>query len=272
MSPRQSQDNFYVTLSTIVVIHLIGELVPPPVNNNNTGVKIREFAENLKNNGGFPMNHDYLINTISGIALLLVAGTAQAALIGRLETSPGSGVFQAYYDDQLGITWAQNADTANGALLYANANDFVSNYSIDGIDEWRLPSADVNGDTTIENCATAMEAACKDNEMGYMFYYNIGADQFTNPFVTGDPAVLALFPEFMANFYWSGTVVSATTAAHFNFNNGSNGESSFLLNSALFIWAVHDGDVGAIPLPAAVWLFVSGLAGLIGVCRYRMAT
>ena len=83
--------------------------------------------------------------------------------------------------------------------------------------------------------------------------------------------MLALFPEFMANFYWSGAVVSATTAAHFNFNNGSNGESSFLLNSALFIWAVHDGDVGVIPVPAAIWLSGSGLLALVGISRYRKA-
>ncbi len=36
-----------------------------------------------------------------------------------------------------------------------------------------------------------------------------------------------------------------------------------------FAWAVHNGDVAAIPVPAAVWLFGSGLLGLIGVARNK---
>jgi hypothetical protein len=43
-------------------------------------------------------------------------------------------------------------------------------------------------------------------------------------------------------------------------------------------WAVHDGnpyqDVNpnaVVPLPAAVWLFGSGLLGLIGIARRRNA-
>ena len=34
-------------------------------------------------------------------------------------------------------------------------------------------------------------------------------------------------------------------------------------------WAVHSGDV--IPIPAAVWLFGSGLLGLVGVARRKSA-
>jgi hypothetical protein len=40
------------------------------------------------------------------------------------------------------------------------------------------------------------------------------------------------------------------------------------LNNAYsdYVWAVHSGDVGAstVPVPAAVWLFGSGLLGLTG--------
>ena len=37
-------------------------------------------------------------------------GTWETTLQGRLETAPGSGVFQAYYDTHLDITWAANAN------------------------------------------------------------------------------------------------------------------------------------------------------------------
>ncbi len=38
-----------------------------------------------------------------------------------------------------------------------------------------------------------------------------------------------------------------------------------------YAWAVRDGDVGAVPVPAAVWLFGSGLIGLLGVARRKRA-
>jgi ABC-type Fe3+-hydroxamate transport system substrate-binding protein len=36
-----------------------------------------------------------------------------------------------------------------------------------------------------------------------------------------------------------------------------------------YSWAVHDGNV--VPVPAAVWLFGSGLPGLIGISRRKRA-
>ena len=40
-----------------------------------------------------------------------------------------------------------------------------------------------------------------------------------------------------------------------------------------YAWAVHDGDVGAavVPLPAAAWLFGTGLLGLIDMARKKVA-
>ena len=32
-----------------------------------------------------------------------------------------------------------------------------------------------------------------------------------------------------------------------------------------FAWAVHDGRVSSIPVPAAIYLFGSGLVGLVGL-------
>jgi len=36
-------------------------------------------------------------------------------------------------------------------------------------------------------------------------------------------------------------------------------------------WAVADGDINAVPVPAAVWLFGSGFLGLVGVARRKKA-
>jgi hypothetical protein len=39
----------------------------------------------------------------------------------------------------------------------------------------------------------------------------------------------------------------------------------------LYAWAVRDGDVAvsAVPIPATIWLFSSGLIGLIGFARRK---
>jgi hypothetical protein len=37
------------------------------------------------------------------------------------------------------------------------------------------------------------------------------------------------------------------------------------------VWAVHDGDIGAVPIPAALWLFGSGLLGLVGMAKRKAA-
>jgi hypothetical protein len=41
------------------------------------------------------------------------------------------------------------------------------------------------------------------------------------------------------------------------------------VNLNAYAWAVHEGNIGAVPIPAAVWLFGSGLIGLIGAARRK---
>ena len=36
-----------------------------------------------------------------------------------------------------------------------------------------------------------------------------------------------------------------------------------------YAWAVQSGDISAVPIPAAIWLFSSGLIGLIGLARRK---
>ena len=57
-----------------------------------------------------------------------------------------------------------------------------------------------------------------------------------------------------------------------NRNEGVQGTTNKTYGA--YAWAVHDGDVAAlssVPVPAAVWLFGSGLFGLLGFARRKKA-
>ena len=64
--------------------------------------------------------------------------------------------------------------------------------------------------------------------------------------------------------YWSGSEFNSSSPWVFRFLNGNR-------NASNYAWAVRSGDVSAVPVPAAVWLFGSGLTGLIGVARRKKA-
>lgn len=91
--------------------------------------------------------------------ITVVATPAHATLIDR-----GNGLI---YDDVLDITWTQIADLVT-ELTWDDAVAFADALEFGGFDDWRLPSMDVNGDTTVVECNIVSEADCRDNELGYM--------------------------------------------------------------------------------------------------------
>lgn len=198
---------------------------------------------------------------ILGILLLLVFASvsAQAALIDR-----GGGFI---YDSDQDITWTQNANI-NGQEFWDYQVAWAAGLSIyDSVrdvtwSDWRLASMDVNGDDTIIDCSSATELACRDNEYGYLFeQYGVSS------------STPGLFTNVQLGNYWSGTEVYAPSslarprAWNFTFGNGSQGWSN--QGDYLYGWAVRPGDVSAVPVPAAVWLFGSALMGLLGMRRVR---
>lgn len=52
-----------------------------------------------------------------------------------------SGVFLAYYDTVLDITWAADANI-NGRVLWDNQVAWAAGLTLGGVSGWRLPTAD----------------------------------------------------------------------------------------------------------------------------------
>ncbi|NCF63588.1 MAG: DUF1566 domain-containing protein [Gammaproteobacteria bacterium] len=194
---------------------------------------------------------------ILGLLLLFVFASSDAALVSRLGG-------QAYYDDVLNITWTADANI-NGADDWDAQVAWAAALDINGVTGWRLPSIDVDGGG-IFDCATSTQAECTDNEYGHLFYY--GADTIKGNGNEIDPDVDASpFTDVQSDWYWSSTL-NGSLPYFFNFSEGTFTIAGKATNIAA--WAVKDGDVGVVPIPAAVWLFGSAL-GLLGWVRRKAA-
>jgi len=208
------------------------------------------------------MKKSRLLGVVCAVLFSFITMSANAAFIGRLETSPGSGVFQAYYDDQLDITWTANANI-NGFDTWYNHAAWAASLDIDGVTGWRLASMDVNGDDVVVLCTSDQEA-CKDNEYGHLFNYGAGT-VFGSGITHASPSP---FNHIQAGSYWSSTDYIDTDSA-WDFGLGSGDHHTGSKTFTDYAWAVHSGDVGAVPIPPALWLFGSGLLGLIGIARKK---
>ena len=205
-----------------------------------------------------------------GLISLGLASSADAALIGRLAATPGGTDYQAYYDTEADLTWLADANyaqtsgyDADGLMTWQAANDWAAQLTVGGISGWRLPTT-LQPDASCggQSGSVSYGYNCTGSELGNLFYNALGntAGSLTN---TGS------FSNVQSNYYWSATEYVLNTINAWDLYMG-NGYQNYNFKSVSFYgWAVQSGDVSAVPVPAAVWLFGSGLLGLIGVARRK---
>ncbi len=210
----------------------------------------------------------------------LVVGTvvtvsAEAALLGRLPATPGGTDYQAAYDDVLDITWVTDA-SLSGSGTWEEQLAWADGFSLGGAKDWRLASMSVSAGvptgttTSVVGCSSSTELACRDNELGYMYYYNLTPSGDTPPtdlntYLTGDQTVGDVTLTGIQARYWSGTEFDSERAWVFDFGFGIPGSviASYKYDN-YYGWAVRSGDIALVPVPPAVWLFATGLMGLVG--------
>ena len=222
-------------------------------------------------------------HTLALVGLSLITLSANAALYDR-----GNGLI---YDDVLDITWLQDANYAqssgydsDGRMTWIDAKAWAAQLSYGGYDDWRLPSARLMNPT---NPCHAWDGSCDrgphntTGELGHMFYNNLGnlASVDTNSssqtnygvtnssFTDSDSGASLSIVNFQNDVYWLSERYAPDTHNAWAFyafigNQTGNGH-----DGSGYSWAVRDGDVSSVPVPAAVWLFGSALLGLAGVKR-----
>ncbi|WP_084190988.1 Lcl domain-containing protein [Methylomarinum vadi] len=192
-----------------------------------------------------------LLGAISACFFMSIAQSAQSA-IAPLQIRLGGA---AYYDPNLNITWAADSNI-NGLMDWNAANTWAANLTISGVSDWRLPSADVNGDGAVVDCNGGGVTGCADNEMGFLYW--------EEGITTINPGP---FSDVRSGVYWIATESSSdlSRAWALGFNMGQLATNS--KTGSNYAWAVHDGDVSAVPVPAAAWLFGTAMVGMLGVAR-----
>lgn len=174
----------------------------------------------------------------------------------------------ATYDDMLDITWLTDADLS-GIGTWQEQLDWVAGLNTAnhlGFNDWRLASMSVSAGvptTSVVDCSSTTEEQCKDNELGYMFFYNL--DGMLGDNLTGDQTVDGVTLTDVQSLYWSGTEFDSNLAWFYSFGSGFQGDDPKYVSTIFYGWAVRAGDVAAVPEPPMVWLLVTGLLGLLGI-------
>lgn len=214
---------------------------------------------------------------------LLYAANSHATLYDR-----GGGLI---YDSDLNVTWLQDADYVQNtyfsgdiqAVTWDVANSTVQNMTYANVSGWRLPHMGTSY-TNPDNFNAYDQSP--SNELAYMFYHNLQLDPYIDNNNYGelpaDPDSVAIptseFTDIFTNLnylgIWTDTPVDfgegpSNAAWYFHFHFGQTHYDSGIQT----VWAVHDGDVSAVPVPPALLLMGTGvlLMGLLGKKR-RCAT
>jgi hypothetical protein len=217
--------------------------------------------------------------SFSHAAAISGQGTWETTLQGR-DLDGNLSTAEAYYDTALGITWLANANYAGTQMDWSTANAWASSLDIYSVTGWRLPTMTDTGTPGCNfshngtDCGYNVETAT--SEMAHMFYITLGNKAIfdtsgsTVPQEDWGLTNTGPFSNIVPDAYWFATEYAPDTSQAFYFINNDGFQSHVSKTLPyLYAWAVHPGDIGVstVPVPAAVWLFGSGLIGLIGMSR-----
>jgi hypothetical protein len=218
------------------------------------------------------MNKSYVI----AVAFSALVTNAQAALYDR-----GNGMI---YDSAQNITWLQDADYAetsgalsDGTMGWDIATTWATNLNYMGITGWRLPSAKLIGqDTFSDDGSTDVGYNNTRSEIGHLFFElgNVGCCDpnyglQNSEFVDAGSGLNVSFINVTNYVYWETEAYATDSSKAWVFRAYSGIQAHDPKIGGYYAWAVHDGDVAAVPVPAAAWLFGSGLLGLVGAARRK---
>ena len=137
---------------------------------------------------------------------------------------------------------------AQAFVTYLNSINYADS------NQWILPSAGSNPQRDYNQTSS---------QLGELFYNELGGiatkGMPITPYFT--------FEQVNGNGYWSGTEYVPDPRAAWDFYTGVGIQDFGNKNAFIYAWAVSPGNIAAVPVPGAVWLFGAGIIGLLGFRR-----
>jgi hypothetical protein len=135
-----------------------------------------------------------------------------------------------------------------GGLAFTN---YLNSINYAGSNQWRLPTSN----------AIEGYSGTAGHELAQLFYTELGGAAGNNIPNTAN------FTNEQAFAYWSGTEYASNPNNAWNFFTNGGYRDNIIKLGKFYAWAVSPGQVSAVPVPGAVWLFGTGLVGLLGLKR-----
>lgn len=185
-------------------------------------------------------------------------------------------------------------NTSNGQVDWFGAKAFttyLNSINYGGSTQWRLPTWTDTGAAGEQFGFSGTDYGYNVNtssgELAKLYYDELGKTAYLNTSGVGpqpNSGILGTitfsdttgsagpFSNVHTSVYWLGTEYAPGPSKAWTFytNDGSQGNIS--KNVQLYAWAVSPGQVAAVPVPAAAWLFGPALLGLLGFKRRRGVT
>jgi hypothetical protein len=152
------------------------------------------------------------------------------------------------YDSAQTLTWTKDANL-NGQMDWTTAVAWANNLDYAGYTDWVLPNIDQLTTQFSTNLGEAAGSSIADS-------HNDSYNLFTN---------------VQSYAYWSGSESAPNSALAWDYNTLLGLQQINTVAYGFYAWAVRPGDIAAssVPVPAAVWLFGSGLIGLASFSRRK---
>ncbi|UOA09829.1 DUF1566 domain-containing protein [Methylobacter sp. S3L5C] len=183
------------------------------------------------------------------IGVVATTGTAHASLFAR-----GTDLV---YDDVNNITWVADANLAktsgydrNGKMEWSTAVAWANGLDYAGYTDWVLPT--INQFT---------------NQLGPVLSKIGRGNGDKDHSGDKDDSKYDLFTNVKNDKYWSSEDAGKDKTRAFDIKGGKQSDEKY--NKDLYAWAVRSGDVATVPLPGAVWLFLTGMIGVMGLNRRK---
>ena len=231
----------------------------------------------------------------TGILAMVTSTAANAALMSRLGG-------QALYDDVLDITWLTDGNLASsntfgvsgiyasGQMDFATATNWIAAMNADngtgylGFNNWRMPTMVDTGapgcDWSYDGTDCGFNSDTSTSEFASLYYDTLGIlGRHDTDGVEYDGTLVDIgfdatntvpFTNFERSHYWFGLDYAPDTEHAWHFDTHIGRQLTYIKTADnVYVTAVISGDVAAVPIPAAVWLFGSGLLGLVAVSRRK---